>query len=87
MKKVVFTSKAKKDLKKYSRQASKLDALFEVLKLLQEDKQLPAVYKAHPLRGQYTGCLECHIESDYLLIWINKNFIEVVRVGSHSELF
>jgi mRNA interferase YafQ len=87
MKEIVFTSKAKKDLKKFSHQAGKMEALFEVLKLLQEEKPLPHIYKAHSLRGQYIGCLECHIESDFLLIWIDKDYIEVVRVGSHSELF
>ncbi|WP_262491808.1 type II toxin-antitoxin system YafQ family toxin [Myroides odoratimimus] len=34
--------------------------------------------------------LECHIESDYLIIWFeekNPNIIRLERVGSHSELF
>ncbi len=33
--------------------------------------------------------MECHIESDFLLIWFDKNADEVklVRLGSHSELF
>ena len=39
--------------------------------------------------GNYKGCLECHIEGDFLLIWIDENtsIIEAVRLGSHSELF
>ena len=33
--------------------------------------------------------MECHIENDTLLIWFDKNnnTIELVRLGSHSELF
>ncbi len=33
--------------------------------------------------------MECHIESDFLLIWIDeqKGIVELVRLGSHSELF
>ena len=43
----------------------------------------------HPLSGKYKGCLECHINGDFLLIWYDKNsdIIELVRLGSHSELF
>ena len=35
------------------------------------------------------GCMECHIEGDFLLIWIDEETetIELVRLGSHSELF
>jgi mRNA interferase YafQ len=33
--------------------------------------------------------MECHIESDFLLIWIDEtaNIIKLIRLGSHSELF
>ena len=28
-----------------------------------------------------------HIEDDYLLIWIDGYVIDLLRIGSHSELF
>ena len=33
--------------------------------------------------------MECHIESDFLLIWMDEEegIVELVRLGSHSELF
>lgn len=33
--------------------------------------------------------MECHVESDTLLIWWDKDtgVIKLVRFGSHSELF
>lgn len=33
--------------------------------------------------------MECHIQGDYLLIWLDEknDVIELVRLGSHSELF
>ncbi len=63
--------------------------LYEVLNMLAHDIQLPSVYKSHELSGNYKGCMECHIEGDFLLIWIDedKNVINILRVGSHSELF
>ena len=39
--------------------------------------------------GDYKNCMECHVEGDLLLIWIDEenNQIGVLRLGSHSELF
>ena len=33
--------------------------------------------------------MECHIQNDFLLIWIDKDArtVKLVRLGSHSELF
>ena len=33
--------------------------------------------------------MECHIEGDFLLIWVDgqNDIIELIRLGSHSELF
>ena len=89
MKEIRYSSKAKKDLKRYRNNLVLMAKLFEVLILLARDVALPPKYKAHKLIGTYKGCLECHIENDFLLIWIDdtKNIIEVVRLGSHSELF
>lgn len=41
------------------------------------------------LINDYSGCMECHIQGDFLLIWIDHitDEIDLVRLGSHSELF
>lgn len=64
-------------------------ALTEVLKLLKNEQPIPAEYQPHMLHGNYQGCMECHIQGDFLLIWIDPDtdIIELVRLGSHSELF
>lgn len=35
------------------------------------------------------GYMECHIENDLLLIWLDEtaDVMKLVRFGSHSELF
>ena len=45
--------------------------------------------KPHKLHGIYEGCMECHIEDDYLLIWIDEttDTIKLLRLGTHHELF
>lgn len=57
--------------------------------MLANEQPIPAEYKPHKLHGNYKGCLECHIEDNFLLIWVDPNtdIIELVRLGSHSELF
>lgn len=84
-----YTRQFKKDLKRFLNQPKKLEALNIVLDKLRRESPLPAEYRQHPLKGEYTGCLECHIEGDYLLIWYDEesDVIALFRLGSHSELF
>ncbi|WP_407403361.1 type II toxin-antitoxin system YafQ family toxin [Sodaliphilus sp.] len=55
--------------------------------MLSHEEELPATYRPHKLIGDYKNCMECHIKGDFLLIWFNGDVIELVRLGSHSELF
>lgn len=89
MKELRYSTKAKKDLKKYRNTPRKMEKLYEVLNMLINDIEIPETFLPHKLIGQYKGCMECHIEGDFLLIWIdeNSNIIEIIRLGSHSELF
>ena len=46
--------------------------------------------KPHLLTGNYKGALECHIEPDLLIIWVEyeeEKEISLLRLGSHAELF
>ncbi|MCU7837270.1 MAG: type II toxin-antitoxin system YafQ family toxin [gamma proteobacterium symbiont of Taylorina sp.] len=50
--------------------------------------KLDDLHKDHGLIGNYAGRRECHIESDWLLIYklMDKTII-FERMGTHSELF
>ena len=89
MKTLKTSSQYRKDLKRYKHQPSKLEALRTVLEMLANEQPIPAEYQPHKLLGEYEGCLECHVQGDFLLIWIDEkqDIIELVRLGSHSELF
>ncbi len=89
MKELRYTRKFKKDLKRFLNQPKKLKSLNEVLDMLKKEIPLPEKYRQHALQGDYCGCLECHIEGDFLLIWYDEvhNTIALFRLGSHSELF
>lgn len=79
----------KKDLKRIRNNPQKARALLEILILLENEKEIPKEFKPHMLTGDYAGCMECHIQGDFLLIWLDEetNDIDLVRLGSHSELF
>lgn len=84
-----MTGQFKKDLKRIQNKPQKIEHLKTVLSILQETGVLPETYKPHKLTGNYTGFMECHVENDLLLIWLDEenNVIKLVRLGSHSELF
>ena len=37
-------------------------------------------------KGNYKGCWECHIEDDYLLIWIDDDMIEIGRASCRERV-
>lgn len=84
-----LTSQFKKDLKRYKYKIEIIDKLEVLLKLFVNGQPIPAENKPHILTGNYRGYMECHVESDTLLIWWDKEegIIKLVRFGSHSELF
>ena len=84
------TNKFKRDLKKCKRQSKNMQKLHVILELLSSGEALPVANRDHNLTGNYAGHRECHIEPDWLLIYrVNESgkIIELVRTGSHSELF
>lgn len=91
--KIEFTSRYKKDYKRYLSNEKKLAKIDATILLLEEGgvNNLPQNMRAHFLKGEYAGHLECHIEPDLLVIWLQYDEelkrILLVRLGSHSELF
>lgn len=86
---IKLTSQFEKDLKRYKYKIEIIDKLEVLLKLLVNGQPIPAENKPHILTVNYRGYMECHVESDTLLIWWDKEegIIKLVRFGSHSELF
>ena len=84
------TTKFQKDLKRIQRRGYDLSLLAEIIKKLAEGKPLPEKNKDHILVGDDIGCRECHITSDWLLVYeISDNdlILYLTRTGTHSDLF
>ena len=58
MKAIHYSTKAKKDLKKYRNNIQLMKALFEVLNKLEKGESIPNKYKPHALIGNYKNCME-----------------------------
>ena len=89
MMKIVKSTQFKKDYKRYQHKTAKLKNLYHVLESLEQTGHVPAEYAPHRLHGIYEGCMECHVENDFLLIWIDEvnNIVRLLRLGTHHELF
>lgn len=85
-----YGGKFLKDLKLAKRRGLDLSQLRTVTDMLQDEIPLPPKYRDHFLTGDYKGFRECHINSDWLLIYKKKEAIQVIslyRTGTHSDLF
>lgn len=84
-----YTGRFKKDLKLMGKRGKDLNKFYSVLSLLRNETPLPAEYKDHMLVGAYRGFHECHIEPDWLLIYLIKEkelILTLSRTGTHSDL-
>lgn len=64
------------------------DLLQTVLGLLLAETALPEANRDHPLKGKWKGFRDCHLKPDLVLIYRKTaTEIELVRIGSHSDIF
>jgi mRNA interferase YafQ len=84
------TSQFKKDVKLADRRGKDLAKLKAAIDLLIDGDVLPSQYKDHPLRGNFAGSRDCHIEPDWVLIYTlteNDSHVRFERTGTHNDLF
>lgn len=84
------TAQFKRDVKLARKRGKDLEKLKTVIDLVIGGDELPAPYKDHPLRGNFAGSRDCHIEPDWLLIYTltEKNrHVRFERTGTHDDLF
>lgn len=86
----LVTTQFKKDVKLCIKRGKPIEELKSVVERLLESGQLPARYKPHKLAGPLAGLWECHIQSDWLLIWEQRDdelIMIMTRTGTHSDVF
>lgn len=86
---LIVTGKFKKGLKLAQKRGLDINLLKDVVDKLQHNVRLEPKHKDHELKGNYKGFRECHIQPDWLLIYLKENntlTLTLVATGSHSDL-
>lgn len=87
---LVLTSKFKKGLKLAQKRGLKIKLLEAVGDKLQNGIPLEEKYHDHELKGKFKGFRECHIQPDWLLMYLVEDDVltlTLVDTGIHSDLF
>lgn len=83
-----YTRQFEKDIKRLQKRGKNLENLKSIILSLVEEKPLDVLHRDHKLVGSWQGRRECHIESDWLLVYkLEEKRIIFERSGTHSDLF
>ncbi|WP_407397556.1 type II toxin-antitoxin system YafQ family toxin [Treponema sp.] len=87
---IVYTNRMKRDAKLMQKRGKDMSKLIHVLNILSAGESLAEKYHDHQLTGSLKDFRECHIESDWLLmyqIFENELILSATATGTHSDLF
>ena len=87
---VIWTSRFKKDYKLAMKRGLSIDKIDDVIRMIAAGETLSEEYCDHQLSGNWKGYRECHIEPDWLLIYLKENDVltlTLVDTGTHADLF
>jgi mRNA interferase YafQ len=84
----IYTKQFEKDVKRCQRRGKNLEKFKILARTLLEGRQLDAIHRDHKLTGNLMGRRDCHIESDWVLIYrIDGDHLIFERTGTHADLF
>ena len=83
-----YSRQFERDLKRIRKRGKNPEKLKIIVRTLLAEEALDPIHRDHKLIGNWQGRRECHIESDWLLIYKYKiDRIIFERTGTHSDLF
>ena len=84
----VRSAQFRRDVKRVEKRGKDMGKLRAVLILLINSEELPERLHDHPLRGDWKGYRDLHLEPDWLLIYrVTGEELHLARTGSHADLF
>jgi mRNA interferase YafQ len=88
LREIVRSTAFKKDVKRAEKRGKDMVKLKAVILLLLDDKPLEPRHRDHPLKGDWIGYRDLHIEPDWLLLYrLTETELWLARTGTHSDLF
>jgi mRNA interferase YafQ len=84
----VFARQFERDIRRMRKRGKNLDKIKIIIRTLVSGEPLDPIHREHKLVGNWKGRWECHIESDWLLIYMAEpDRIVFERTGTHADLF
>lgn len=88
MKPVITSKRFERDLKKMLKRGKDPQKLFAIVEALATNQALESKHVPHPLTGNWKPYWDCHIEPDWILIYIvTETSVDLIRTGTHADLF
>lgn len=87
---VKVSGKFKKSYKLAQKRGLNVNLLKDITAKLGKGIPLDEKYKDHALKGKWEGFRECHIQPDWLLIYLIEDDIltlTLIDTGTHADLF
>ena len=85
---IITSHKFDRDAKRMVRRGKKWSKMEVVIENLSDELPLERKYEDHKLSGALAGRRECHVEPDWLLIYIpTSRQLILERTGTHSDLY
>ena len=76
-----------KDIQRLAKRGNDVVKILLPLALLLSGQPLPPQYRDHPLKGNWAGHREFHLESDWIAVYkIEDDFLILVRTGTHADI-
>jgi mRNA interferase YafQ len=77
-----------RDVKRLQKRGKDMGKLKALVNMLLAGEPLPPKYKDHPLKHNYAGYRDAHVEPDWVLIYVpTETNVHFERTGTHEELF
>lgn len=87
---LIKTSRFKAGVKLARKRGLDISLLEDAIEKLRLDQPLEAKHRNHELTGNFKGVWECHIQPDWLLLYLKDNGVLVltlVDTGTHCDIF
>ena len=84
----VYTRQFEKDVKRMGKRGKNMEKLKIIVRAIVDEEPIDPIHRDRKLLGDWQGRRECHIESDWLLIYKQEeNTVIFERTGTHADLF
>ena len=88
MRRVIWRRECERGLGRMIQRGKNREKFLDIVALLGNDGRVPIRHRPHKLSGEWEGHWECHIESDWLLIYnVTDKEVLLARTGTHADLF